>query len=317
MQTQQQQERLSFIDRVLHLDPTTYIYGGVIANADMAYQHIEADYTRTDYLKWDIQNVHNKILNLVAQRGLIQNPRYVDVFVTVLNDPQFARKSGLAANEAMIFQELVNRDLPCTAENVSQTIVDLWDQLADNSQYRENKADSDRRHAQIAEMTGSGTHGFSIQRGPRKFAYEKDGRTHDPNRGMAQGSSMALRGAWSPSQGKAFAEMSNEQVNALYQEWKVSNNLRNMSIEDLRKLVRSNGTTDVFGKNVRVPSVVAPGPDVLLENPATPGQEFKQRDLIRYINAAPYNGRNLITRNGRVVPELRKRFEEIIRGERG
>lgn len=90
------------------------------------------------------------------------------------------------------------------------------------------------------------------------------------------------------------------------------------SVRDANLLVgrKSNGATDVFGKNVRVPSVVAPEGEQQLINPET-GREFTQREQIRFINSAPYAGRNLLTQNGGIVAWKRARFEKIIRGELG
>lgn len=317
MQTQQQEERLQLIDRVFHLDPETYIFGGVMANDNLVWQHVEADYTRVDWMKWNTTNIHNAILKKVAEQVLVQNPRYVNAFATVFSDQQFARKSGLACNEYAIFKELAARDLPCNAENVSQIIIDLWGQLADNNTFTENKAETDKRNAQISEMTQGGTTGFTVQVANQKVAYTKTGQKFDPLQGQAQGLSLGLSGSWSRGAGsKSFAEMSNEEVQALFDAWTATQNFRNMSKEDLQKFVRGAGPTDLFGKNVRVPSVAAPDTQDHLYHPVS-GEPFNQKSLIKFINQAAYNGRDLITKNGRIVPRLRDLFERTIRGELG
>lgn len=321
MQTQQQEERRQLISRVLALDPTTLIYSGLGANVGMIESEIEREIREghVDWMAYDAQNIHRIAVAKTNSGALCANPRIVEAFQTVFADPQFTRKSGVGANEHLILAELVNRDLPPTVENIAAVIVDLWDSLTDNQNFRDNKAETDRRNAQIAAMTDGGTRGFSIERGSLlgKTAYDKDGRKHDPMAGQAQGGSMALKGPWSRGAGsKSFDEMTNEEVGALYQEWKTTTDLRNMPVEDLKKLVRSNGTTDAFGKNVRVPSAPAPDTQDHLHHPES-GEAFTQKSLIRYINAAPYNGRDLITRNGRIVPRLRELFEQTVRGELG
>lgn len=318
--TQQQVDNWNRVDRVLHLDKDTYLFGGLEGNISMIFDAIEADYTRTDFLKWDIQNVHNVILKLVAQQALVQNPRYVNAFATVFSDPQFARKSGLACNESMIFHELVNRDLPCTAESVSQIVCDLWNSLADNSTYRENKADSDRRARQIAEMTQGGTTGFTVQISNQKIAFTKTGQKFDPMHGQAQGLSMGIQGPWSRGAGsKPFSEMTNQEVQVLYDAWKVSSDLRNMTREELREIVKNKSNPYGTKPTLQLPHVAAPGEQQLI-NTATQ-REFTQRELIAFLNNPndPYAGRKLLTNpnTGRLVAWKRERFEKIIRGELG
>lgn len=267
-------------------------------------------------MSWDVQNVHNTAVKAVQRGALSPNPRSVQAFQDAFSGDA-AQKAGIGANEEMVLAQLVARGpLPCTTENIQALIGELWDQLADNPQAQRDQAASDRRARQIAEMTENGTKGFSIQRGPRKYAYGKDGRPHDHNKGMSQGSSMALHGAWSAGAGKSFDEMSDEEVAQLYDEWRTTNELRGKSVEELRAIVKSNGATDLFGKNVRPPSAPAPDGGEILLNPAT-GAEFTQRELIRYINAAPMNGRNLLVNpnTGKMIPWKKERFDKIIRGE--
>lgn len=319
METQQQEERRQLIDRVLRLDSATYLYAGLGANVGLIESEIERQVRQgaLDWSAYDVQNIHRVAVAKAQSGALCANPRSVEAFQTVFADPQFTRKSGVGANESMVINELVSRGpLDCTPENISLVILDLWNQLVDNKDFQENKADNDRRNAQISAMTDGGQHGFSIQRGPRKTAYDKTGRVHDPMHGQAQGFSMGISGPWSRGAGsKSFDEMTNEEVDTLYQEWKATENYRNMSREELREVVKKNGSTDLFGKNIRVP-VVAPDTQDRLHHPQS-GEAFTQKSLIRFINAAPYNGRDLITRNGRIVPRLRQLFEQTVRGELG
>lgn len=319
LNTEKELENYNLVNRAFHGNKDTYLFGGLEANVAPAYNALNNDYERVDWMKFDTYRIHNVIARMANQGAFVTNQRYLDVINSVFSDEQFQRKDTEAGRDWVIVELVKSGQWPPTTEVVSQILIDAWDQLPDNGTFRDNKAADDQRNAQIAEMTGNGEHGFSIQRGPRKFAYEKDGRAHDPMAGQAKGFSLGIQGPWSRGAGsKSFDEMSNEEVNALYQEWKTTTDFRNMSKEDLRKLVRSNGATDLFGKNVRVLSVAAPDGEQQLINEAT-GKEFTQRELIRYINAAPMNGRNMLVNpnTGRMIPWKKERFERIIRGELG
>lgn len=319
--TQQQVDNWNRVDRVLHLDKDTYLFGGLEGNISMIFDAIEADYTRTDFLKWDIQNIHRVAVKAARSGALCANPRYVEAFQIAFSGDA-AQKSGIGANEQMVIGELVKRDLPCTSENVLQIIGELWDSLADNPQYTQQQVASGLRARRIAEMVGDPpTHGFSVQIGPRRYAFDKFGRPNDYQRGMAEGFSLAAKGAWSPGQGKSFSEMSDAEVENIWNLFRTSQDLRSLSKEQLREIVKKGGTTDLHGnhQSIRLPSAGTRDEGELL-NPDT-GREFSQKELIHFINNPndPYAGRRLITHktSGRVIAAKKARFEEVIRGDRG
>ena len=316
------QERLALINRVLHLDAATYIFGGLGANVGLIESEINRDYERPDFMKWDATSIHRIAVKLAQRGALAPNPRYVEAFQVAFSGDA-SQKSGIGANEQMILAELSSRGIECTPENILQIIGEKWDSLADNPQYAQQQVASGLRARRIAAMVGDPpTHGFSVQIGPRRYAFGKDGRPHDPNRGMAQGFSLAAKGAWSPGQGKSFEQMSDAEIENIWNLFRTSQDLKSKSVEELRSIVKNGGHSDLHGnhQSIRLPSTGTSRDEGELINPET-GVEFTQRQLIAYINNPndPYAGRKLITHktSGRVIAEKRQRFEEIIKGLRG
>lgn len=320
LKTEAELERYNLVNRVFHLDKNTYLFGNLECNVAQPFDAINRD-IESSFLKWDIDRIHDVIVRMANQGKFIQNQRYVDAFQQVFADPQFQRKAGIVSNDSLILEELVKRGWwPCTTEYVSQCAIDLWPSLADNSTFRENQAETNKRNSQIAEMTGGNQHGFSIQRGPRKTAYDKSGRVHDPMQGQAQGLSLGISGPWSRGAGsKPFSEMTNQEVQVLYDAWKVSSDLRNMTREELREIVKNKSNPYGTKPTLQLPNVAAPDGQLLI-NPSTQ-REFTQRELIAYLNNPndPYAGRKLLTNpnTGRLIPWKKERFEKIIRGELG
>lgn len=323
METQESiQEMMDTVNQVFHLSPKSYLYGGVTANNHIVYQSRVKAIGQRGWSEWDVDLIYQDILRLIEARSLAQNQKYVDVFRAVFSGDARA-KAGSTANQDLILTELINRALPLTEDNLSQVLGAIWDSLADSPQAAAESEQERLRARRIAEMVGDPpSHGFSVQIGPRRYAFSKDGRPHDPNRGMAQGFSLAAKGAWSPGEGMSFAEMSDTEVDALYQEWRTTNELRSMSTEQLRKLVKEGGHTDLWGnhQSVQLPSAEARDEGALI-NEKTGEEITTRKELLRYISdpSDPYAGRRLITHrsSGKVIAAKRQRFEEIIRGERG
>lgn len=305
--TEQQRE---LVAGILRLKPETYLYS-TAGNVEFVRSAYKGVY---DGSAQSFRAIFKTALDAIRLGRIRPNPRSVEAFQEAFSGDA-AQKSGLGCNEDAIITQLVARNLECTTENVRALIGELWDSLADNPEHTQRQEQSNVRARRIAEMTGNGTHGFTILRDSNKFDYQANGQRLDVNKGMASQSSMALKGRWSPSESPSFEEMDDATVAALYAEWKYAQDLKSMSRADLRKLVKSNGATDIFHKNVHAPDSVPDAQDKLY-HPVT-GEAFGQRSLIKYINEAPYNGRNLISRNGRVVARLRQLFELTIRGELG
>ena len=318
--TQQQVDNWNRVNRVFHLDKGTYLFGGLEGNISMVFDDIEADYSRTDFLKWDIQNIHRVAVKATGSGALCANPRYVEAFQEAFSGDA-AQKSGIGANEQMVIGELVKRDLPCTSENILSVISELWDALADNPAYTQQQTAKDLRARRISDMTGGGQHGFSVTVGPRKYAFDSRGRTFDYQRGMAQGFSLAAKGAWSPGYGGGFDSMSDADVENLWNLFCTSQDLKSKSVEELRAIVKNGGHSDLHGnhQSIRLPSAGTRDEGELI-NPET-GREFTQRELIKFINNPndPYAGRRLITHktSGKVIAAKKARFEEVIKGLRG
>lgn len=304
------EQQRELVDGILALRPETYLYSGLGGNVELirsAY-HGAFDGSAASY-----RAISQAAIDAVKRGQLQPNPRYVEAFQEAFSGDA-AQKSGLGCNESILIEQLVARRLPCTFENISALISEFWESLADNPAHTQQQFVSDLRARRIAEMTNNGTTGFSVQVGPRKYAFDSQGRSFDYQRGMSQGGSLAAKGPWSAGQG-GFDSMDDDAVATLYEQWRTTNDLKNMSVEELRKVVKSNGATDIFNKNVHAPDSV-PDPQDRLYHPVT-GEAFGLKSLVKYINEAPYNGRNLISRNGRVVPRLRQLFEQTIRGEFG
>lgn len=302
--TEQQRE---LVAGILRLKPETHLYSGLAGNVEVVRSEFKGVY---DGSSQSFRAIFQAALDAIKRGALRPNPRHLEAFQEGFSGDA-AQKSGIGANESLVITQLVARELDCTAENIRALISALWDQLADNPSYTQRQEESGVRARRIAEMTNNGTTGFSLQIGPRKYAFDKFGRTHDYQAGMSQGS-LAAKGPWSAGQG-GFDSMSDDEVANLYSLWRTTNDLKNMSREELRALVKSNGATDIFHKNVRVPDSV-PDPQDRLYHPVT-GEAFGQKSLIKFINQAAYNGRDLISRNGRVVPRLKALFEATIRGD--
>lgn len=302
-------EQRDVVNVVMALKPETIMYCALGGNVELVRSEYKGLY---DGSPESFRAISRIAIDLVKRGSLSPNPRYVDAFQEAFQgDAQ--QKGGIGANEQMILSYLCENRLDVTVANVRAGISALWDSLADNPTYTSQKFVDDQRTHRIAEMTQNGTAGFSIQVGPRKFAFDKHGKTFDYQAGMAQGGSLSLKGAWSPGQG-GFDSMDDAAVENLYTLWCTTNDLKNMSKEDLRKLVKDGGRTNLFGRDTHPD--VAPTKDERLHHPVT-GDAFNQRSLKKYIDEAPYNSRNLISRNGRVVPRLRQLFEMTFNGELG
>lgn len=305
--TEQQRE---LIDGILRLKPETYLYSGLAGNVEVVRSAYNGPYDGTAQ---SFRNIYQTAVDAIRRRALTPNQKYIEAFQEGFSGDA-AQKSGIGANENMVINQLIARGLDCTVENIRALIGELWDSLEDNPQYTQDKAASDLRARRIAEMVGDPPqHGFSLQIGLKKFAFDKHGKTFDYQRGMSQGGSLSAKGAWSPGQG-GFDSLSDAEVENLWTLWRTTNDLRGKTVQELRAIVKSGGKTDIFHKDVHPD--VAPEQDDRLHHPVT-NEPFGQRSLIKYINEAPYNGRNLISRNGRVVPRLRQLFEQTIRGELG
>lgn len=329
------EELHELIDRILHLHSGTYLYGGVSGNCSII---------RSAYGNGDVTNyrlLQQKCFDAVNRKQLSRNQNYAQIVNTVFSTPPFTRRAGSDANMDIVLTEVIARQIfpggaggVLSEANLSDVINDVWDSLSDSNQGAVAASDAaKRRLRQISEMTGGdgvnpGTRGFSIQRprpdglgGIQRIAYDPDGRLHDPVRGQVQMSRsiVGFRDAGAPG---GFDSLSNEAVDALYQEWVASERFKKMSVEELRAAVKEGkGATTNFGKpSLQLPSLIDSDEGALI-NERT-GEEIKtQKELIRYINNPndPYAGRRLITHrsSGRVIPAKKARFESVIRGDVG
>lgn len=324
--TARREERLALIDRVLRLSPKTILYAGVGANISVIESEIQRQVRDggVEWLKWDAQNVHRTAVAAVQRGALAPNPRSVEAFQIAFSNKDAIQKSGIGANEEMILSALASRSLDCTAANILALIGELWDQLADNTAYTQQTTANNLRARRIAEMVGDPpSHGFSVQIGPRRYAFDKFGRSFDYQKGMAQGQgSLAATGPWSAGQG-GFDSMDDDTLAQLYENWRASQDLRSLSKEQLREIVRKGGHSDLHGnhQSLRLPSTDATADSGALINEQTGEEITTQKELIRYINNPndPYAGRRLITHksSGKVIPAKRQRFEETVKGLRG
>lgn len=159
--------------------------------------------------------------------------------------------------------------------------------------------DSSARSSMIAKITNGGTSGFKLRTqygGIRVF--DKDG--YEVQFSSAGGRSRDRVGG--------FENMSTDQIRETYNAVVGARQLKDMPVEDLRKMVRENGQQAFERSTV---SARPASSDVELLDPNGFPIETK-RELIQYINSSKDATRKLLMRNGKIDPARARKFERIL-----
>lgn len=222
------------------------------------------------------------------------------------------------ANDPMVYAEGLKR---------SETILDdaeHWRYLIDslgieqgwtrNVQGQEKQRQRSREQFQtneskrlINELTNNGTQSFVVIRaGGARQRFDVEGRPIEFSQ-----SGMTPKGGAGRSSDPGFDGMSLDQLRELHATVMEQRRLQSMSKEDLRAVVRSQGSARF---EAMMSSKIPSSTGIELVNPDTGAAILTRRDLINFINSARENTKRLLFLNGKVDPARARRFEEILNG---
>ncbi len=276
-----------------------FLYSGVIANIELGIQAVEQnDIAEEDHRWWG--NLVRDVLRQHAARGVFAlNQNYLAALNAVYQ--QFPQKGRTEANNHAIIRAAGVHQVPFDAEHLIDLVAtpEIWSTLHDSRETEDQRRSNNLREQRINEMTSNRTKPFSLRTA-----------TGNPRNFDTAGREMQFSGAGGRryvSGDDGFEGMSNEQLEAIYDQWKQEQTYKSMSTEDLRKTVRQQGKERFEQKFNSDPTtgkpVTSPNAAAVLVDPRN-GQAITSRlGLIAYINSSNDALQRLVKPRGTTIRE--------------
>lgn len=302
----------------------TILFSNFLPNIEVAKSAIEANEIDEEHHRWRGDVIRDVVRRVAAKLyrnedgGLrfefCENPKYrrtldyaiYDANLDEKGNPKLARAT---ATENMVINGAVADVVALDDEQgILDIVAKVWDALPKSREHIEYVQQNVARERMINEMTQNGSKPFSLRTG------NSNSRTYDPQGREIQFSGGGGRRFVSGDQG--FADMTDEQVQAMYDQWKLQESYKSMSTEDLRKQVRQQGKERFEQKFNSDPTTGAPitVSTKQLIDPRSNLPFTSKQQLVSFINSNRYATAQLLQRNGKVDPELAREFERILNG---
>lgn len=302
------------VNSAMTFDDQTFLYTGVESNILMVRDWVASEEidVSEEHLRWAPGAIQDIAKRLAAQGKLAHNTRYLAT-ISALHTA-YPMLSRTAANDLAFVR--ASQKYRVDFANVEQMVLliaenDVWRTLSVSNEAREETAANLQRDRQIAEMTANGSKNFSIR------TENGNWRRFNPEGFELQASSS---GGFRKV-GTGFANLSPEEVNILYVQWRTERDFKAMSKEDLAKIVRENAKNayiEKYGTDPNTHKVPEPGyvePYAAVVNPFT-GEEIKdKKSLCKYLGSHPNAAKAMLQNaRGETKPDVKRNFEFIING---
>src|SRR6266478_1759206 len=196
-----------------------FIYSGVAANENVGYQAVMDNEIDEESHRWWGDVVHSVLRRCAANGQLARNQNYQRVLDSVYE--RFPEKARIEANNQLIIHSAFVNKIPFTEADIIDlvSIPDIWDTLATSRESEEQCQSNLARERMISEMTSGGSKMFSLR------TNNLNAHTYDPRGREVQFSGSGGRRSISGDEG--FAGMTDEQVQAMYAQWKLQESYKN------------------------------------------------------------------------------------------
>lgn len=304
----------SMIDRILHSNVASYVYGGFMPNIQIGVNAVNENPVPAEE-RWFQEIVQGVVFGIAdaTNRGLpdqrftfCRNPRYDETL-----EAAYERYS-LARNESVqgliigaVYEHGVNLgDTLATLDVLAQP--EVFAKLPKSQAYVQTQGALAARQRKISELTSGGAKNFTIQTpNGNSIRYDTKGFI------VEFSSSGGLRRS-----GPGFEGMDDAAIDTLYTQFQDQQRFKSMSVEELKAVVRDSVQQNYADKYRINPQTGMP---VAHEAPTETLIDFRdgsvidtRRKLIAFINASPENSRRLLTQNGKSVPSKIRAFELLL-----
>ena len=298
------------VDKVLHGNVHSFIFGGMPANWGVAINAIQENPNCAPEQRWWLEVIQDVIYGIASgqhpQYQFCRNPRYDATL-----DAAYER-FNLARNEAV--QGIVIGCVYQAGVNLADTLAVLdvlalpenYEKLPKSQAFVEAQGAAQARKRKIDAMTSNGAKNFSIRTGNNNWT------RHDTQGFELQASS----GGGIRRAGKGFVGMTDEEIGEMYTKWAREQSMKNMSVEELKEVVRT-GVQQQFVDRYKInPNTGMPvaheAPVEILYDPRDGSPITTRKELIRYINSSSDASKRLLTQNGKSVPSKIRAFEALL-----
>ena len=215
--------------------------------------------------------------------------------------------NGIVLDEA-IKSQIVLDDSDALSFVIDQLgLENGWEKNAQGQQQANEFSEQQERKRLINELTYGGKQSFVVIRpNCSRQRFDVEGRPIEFSQ-----SGMTPSGGAGRLSDPGFAGMTTEDLRTLHANVMQQRKLQSMSKDDLRKIVRTGGEARFEAATT---SKLPQPQSVELINPDSGEAISNKTALIKFINLHRENTKRLIQKNGVTVPELARRFEEILNG---
>ncbi|MGB7729581.1 MAG: hypothetical protein WBL50_16240 [Candidatus Acidiferrum sp.] len=290
------------------LQPHLFLWSGVRANEILGYKFVDENADVQPTMRWR-NDVVDSVLRRHAARGAFDyNGNHQRALGAVYE--AYPQKGRTAGNDLMIINASADYRVPFLADDLIELISrpEVWSKLSDSPEFLVQRQANLAREREIAAMTKNGSSNFTIRTGnSNSVRYDTNGFE------LQYSSSGGTRRA-----GPGFEGMSDQEVYAMWSQWSDQQAMNKMSVEDLRKVVKTGVQAAFVEKTQRDPQSLQP--IVTAADAAEPLIDFRdgsvidsRRKLIAFINDHHENSKKLLVGpDGKVIQHRKIRFEQLL-----
>lgn len=303
----------SMIDRILHSNVASYVYGGFMPNIQIGVNAVNENPVPPDE-RWFQEVVQGVIFAIAdgSNKGISQrftfcrNPKYDATLQEAYKHYNLARDEsvqGLIIGAA--YEHGVNLADTLAVLDVL-ALPEVFAKLPKSAAFVQAQGALQARQRKINELTAGGAKNFTIQTpNGNSIRYDTKGYI------VEFSSSGGLRRS-----GPGFEGMNDAAIDTLYTQFQDQQRFKSMSVEELKAVVRGGVQQNYLDKYKINPNTGMPvaheNPVETLYDPRDGSPITTRKALIKYINSSADASKRLLTQNGKSVPSKIRAFELLL-----